>query len=56
MELNLQNLLLESKWGNEYDFSNNPIEKLTELYIRINALCDEDENVLEECRETFKKN
>lgn len=43
------------KWGNEYDFSNNPIEKLTELYIRINALCDEDENVLEECRETFKK-
>ena len=43
------------KWGSEYDFSENPIEKLTDIYIRINTLCDEDENVLEECRSTFKK-
>lgn len=43
------------KWGTEYDFSKDPIDKLTKLYIRINALCDEDESVLEECRETFKK-
>ena len=43
------------KWGSEYDFSVDPIDKLTKLYIRINTLCDEDESVLEECRETFKK-
>ena len=43
------------RWGNEYDFSTNPIDKLAELYVRINQLCSEDESVLEECRETFKK-
>lgn len=43
------------KWGNEYDFSENPIDKLAELYVRINNLCSEDESVLELCRDTFKK-
>ena len=43
------------KWGNEYDFSNEPIEKLAEMYVRINQLCEEDEDTLELCRETFKK-
>lgn len=43
------------RWGDEYDFSTNPIDKLAELYVRINQLCSEDESVLEECRETFKK-
>ena len=43
------------RWGSEYDFSTNPIDKLVELYVRINQLCSEDESVLEECRETFKK-
>ena len=43
------------RWGSEYDFSTNPIDKLAELYVRINQLCSEDESVLEECRETFKK-
>lgn len=43
------------RWGSEYDFSKQPIEQLTKLYIRINALCDEDKDVLEECRATFKK-
>ena len=43
------------RWGDEYDFSTNPIDKLDELYVRINQLCSEDESVLEECRETFKK-
>lgn len=43
------------RWGDEYDFSSNPIDKLAELYVRINQLCSEDESVLEECRETFKK-
>ena len=43
------------RWGKEYDLSENPIDKLSEIYKRINELCEEDEKVLEECRETFKK-
>lgn len=42
-------------WGEEYDLNENPIEKLTEIYVRINNLCKEDENVLNECRNNFKK-
>ena len=43
------------RWGNEYDIESNPIDELTKIYVRINALCKEDENVLEECRNNFKK-
>jgi arginyl-tRNA synthetase len=43
------------RWGNEYDFSENPIDKMAEMYVRINVLCESDENVLNECRDTFKK-
>ena len=43
------------RWGSEYDFYENPIDKLDDIYKRINALCEEDEAVLEECRATFKK-
>ena len=43
------------RWGNEYDFNSNPIDKLADMYVRINNLCSEDENVLEACRENFKK-
>lgn len=43
------------RWGSEYDLTENTIDKLVELYVRINALCEEDESVLEECRNTFKK-
>ena len=43
------------RWGNEYDFSEKPIEKLADIYKRINTLCESDESVLEECRATFKK-
>ena len=43
------------RWGEEYDFSTDAIDKLADIYKRINALCEEDENVLEECRATFKK-
>ena len=43
------------RWGEEYDFANNPIEDLTKIYVRISDLCKEDENVLEICRENFKK-
>ena len=41
-------------WGNEYDLKENPIDKLVDIYVRINALCEEDETVLERCRENFK--
>ena len=43
------------RWGSEYDFSTDAIDKLADIYKRINALCEDDEKVLEECRETFKK-
>lgn len=42
-------------WGEEYDLTKNPIEKLTDIYIRVNNLCKEDEKVLEACRDNFKK-
>jgi arginyl-tRNA synthetase len=43
------------RWGSEYNLEENPIEELTKIYVRINALCKEDEEVLEQCRENFKK-
>lgn len=42
------------RWGNEYDLSTNAIDKLGEIYKRINDLCSEDESILEQCRENFK--
>lgn len=42
-------------WGDEYDIEKNPIEKLTKIYIRINEACKEDEQILENCRNNFKK-
>ena len=42
-------------WGNEYDLSTDAIDKLVEIYVKINALCEEDEEVLNRCRENFKK-
>ena len=43
------------RWGNEYNIEENPIDELTKIYIRINDLCKEDETVLEQCRDNFKK-
>lgn len=43
------------RWGKEYNLEENPIEKLTDLYVRISNACKEDESVLEECRNNFKK-
>ena len=43
------------RWGKEYNIEENPIEELTKIYVRINALCKEDEQVLEICRDNFKK-
>ena len=41
-------------WGEEYDLTVDPINKLMDMYVRINDLCKEDENVLERCRENFR--
>ena len=43
------------RWGNEYHIEENPIDDLMNIYVRINDLCKEDENVLEACRNNFKK-
>lgn len=43
------------RWSDEYEIDKNPIEELTKIYVRINALCKEDEAVLEKCRDNFKK-
>jgi len=43
------------RFGNEYNLEENPIDKLTEIYVRINELCKEDESALEDCRNNFKK-
>ena len=42
-------------WKDEYNIEENPIDELTKIYVRINNLCDEDEEVLNRCRENFKK-
>lgn len=43
------------RWGNEYTLDEHPIDDLLDLYVRINNLCKEDEEVLNLCRENFKK-
>jgi len=43
------------RWGEEYNIEENSIDELTKIYVRINELCKEDESVLEECRNNFKK-
>ena len=43
------------RFGEEYNLEENPIDELTKIYVRINELCKEDENVLEACRDNFKK-
>lgn len=41
-------------WGTEYDLTEDPINKMVDMYVRINNLCKEDEQVLEKCRENFR--
>ena len=43
------------RWGEEYNIEENPIDELTKIYVRVNKLCEEDESVLLECRDNFKK-
>ena len=42
-------------WGKEYNIDEEPINELTKIYIRINEACKEDEQILENCRNNFKK-
>ncbi|MCI8471338.1 MAG: arginine--tRNA ligase [Clostridia bacterium] len=42
-------------WGEEYEIEKDPINELTKIYIRINQACKEDEDVLNRCRDNFKK-
>ena len=41
-------------WGSEYNLKEDPINKMMDMYVRINNLCKEDENVLARCRENFR--
>ena len=41
-------------WHNEYNLEEDSINKMMDMYVRINALCKEDEQVLERCRENFR--
>lgn len=41
-------------WGEEYDLTDDPINKMMDMYVKINDLCKKDEKVLERCRENFK--
>ena len=41
-------------WGEEYNIEEHPIDELTKIYKRINDLCENDEEVLEKCRNNFK--
>ncbi|MDO5557615.1 MAG: arginine--tRNA ligase [Clostridia bacterium] len=43
------------RWGSEYKLEEGPIDVLTQIYVRINNLCNQDENVLNLCRDNFKK-
>jgi arginyl-tRNA synthetase len=41
-------------WGNEYNLEQDPINQMMDMYVRINTLCKENEEVLERCRENFR--
>ena len=42
-------------WGNEYDIEKDSIEQLAKIYVRINEACKQDEQILENCRNNFKR-
>ena len=41
------------KWGNKKDVELRGVDALQELYIRVNKECEENEELLDECRNTF---
>lgn len=42
-------------WGEEYEIEKDPINELTKIYIRINQACKEEEEILNRCRDNFRK-
>ncbi|MBO5477602.1 MAG: arginine--tRNA ligase [Clostridia bacterium] len=43
------------RFKDEYDLENNPLEALSDIYVRINKIAKEDEEVMNIARENFKK-
>ena len=41
-------------WGSEYNLEEDAINKMMDMYVRINDLCKKDEKVLERCRDNFR--
>lgn len=44
-----------NRFKDEYNFDNNPLEALSDIYVRINKIAKEDEAVMNKARENFKK-
>ena len=43
------------RFKDEYNFDKNPLEALSDIYVRINKIAKEDEVVMNQARENFKK-
>ncbi len=43
------------RFKDEYDIEKDPLHTLTDIYVRINKLAKEDENILDMARDNFKK-
>ena len=43
------------RFKDEYNFDENPLEALSDIYVRINKIAKEDEVVMNQARENFKK-
>ena len=41
-------------WGTDYNLEEDPINKMMDMYVKINDLCKKDEKVLQRCRENFR--
>ena len=44
-----------NRFKEEYNFDENPLEALSDIYVRINKIAKEDESVIDKARENFKK-
>ena len=43
------------RFKDEYDFEKNPLAALSDIYVRMNKICKEDESEMDKARENFKK-
>lgn len=44
-----------NRFKDEYNFDENPLEALSDIYVRSNKIAKEDESVIDKARENFKK-